>query len=203
MSGLDAPQAAHVQELVGADVAAARSMAARQGGRRVTAIPQEARDGDVIEYVADATDGIVWRFRYRQASAHAYKWERVGGGFLSKTVSAAEGKTGGSYGNLATVGPTVTVPLPGEYVVLLGSDVGVNNTTNTYGAMSFDIGATPAVDADALKGNTFHSSSFMRRLVKTFAAAGTALVAKYKSFDGVTTVTWTHRMIAIRPVRVG
>lgn len=86
----------------------------------VTALPGSPRDGQVIDYVADATAGVVWRLRYRAASASAYKWEFVGGsprfayvsGLATITTSAT------TFTSTAmTGGPTLTAPLSGEYDV--------------------------------------------------------------------------------------
>src|SRR4051794_15998509 len=58
----------------------------------VSALPSSPSDGQVVNYLADGTNGIVWRLRYRAASGSAYKWEYVGGGFL-RVGFTAESKT--------------------------------------------------------------------------------------------------------------
>lgn len=84
----------------------------------VTALPTPATDGQECYYLADATNGVVWHLRYRAGSASTHKWEFVGGAPVSRgpegssTLIAKEEKV------LAS-GPTVTVPLSGEYLVAL------------------------------------------------------------------------------------
>ena len=45
----------------------------------VTSMPTTPYEGQEVYYVADATNGVMWRFRYRGASPSPYKWEFVGG----------------------------------------------------------------------------------------------------------------------------
>lgn len=82
----------------------------------VGALPGSPTDGQECYFLADATAGIVWHLRYRAASASANKWELVGGDPL---VSGPLGSlTTASAALVAlTGGPSVTVPLAGEYLV--------------------------------------------------------------------------------------
>jgi hypothetical protein len=66
----------------------------------VTSLPSSPVDGQVIDYVADATNGVVWRFRYRSASASAYKWEFIGGGNLDSYVAAQQSTSATTTGLL-------------------------------------------------------------------------------------------------------
>jgi hypothetical protein len=47
---------------------------------RVTSLPSTPSDGDIVDFIADASAGVVWRLRYRASSSSSYKWEYVGGG---------------------------------------------------------------------------------------------------------------------------
>lgn len=81
----------------------------------VTALPENPVDTQEIIYLADATNGIEWRFRYRAASASAYKWEFIGGppivtGIQGGLTTAKVAETKQLLG-----GPSITVPLDGEY----------------------------------------------------------------------------------------
>jgi len=179
----------------------------------VTSLPVTPVDGQVINYLADATNGVIWRLRYRAASPSTYKWEFVGGPPLYNEVLASEQSTALGYANLATIGPQITVPLGGDYDVLIGSAVqsvsAVVAGATTY--MSYAIGATGASDTDALSvasvvpgstGLTIINLSRNRR--KTGIAASTAIVAKYK-ITGSASYIWYHasRSMAVIPVRVG
>lgn len=168
------------------------------------ALPANPFDGQVIDYVADAANGVVWRFRYRAASASAFKWELIGGSPLEAHVAAAETQgTTAVYGALTTPGPSITVPLAGDYLVTIGAEI-TNNTAATANMMSYDVGGTGAVDADRIILVLFSASeqsNHERTKLKTALAAATALVAKYKTSGG--TGTYLERTMLVLPRRVG
>jgi hypothetical protein len=121
----------------------------------VTALPGTPYDGQEIFYLVSATNGIVWHLKYRAASASAYKWEYVGGQELRDFLANSESlgaSNFNAYSNLATVGPQVTVPLAGEYLQTMElemfNDGGVSSSNVN---ISFDRGATAAVDADSIQ----------------------------------------------------
>ena len=172
----------------------------------VTALPTSPADGTVIDYVADSSNGVVWRFRYRAGSGSSYKWEFVGGSPLWAEVAAQESYGAGvtTYGDLATAGPAITLPLAGDHMVEVGSLA--RHDTNARAAwMSYQIGGTGASDSDgtyvyAGSTNTVQVPLFRPRL-KTGLGAVT-LTAKYRS-DGTGVATYAHRWIRVTPVRVG
>lgn len=170
-----------------------------------TALPSSPSDGQSFYYVADTTNGVVWHLRYRSASASAYKWEYVGGSQLINTVFANEQYVGAAYGNLATSGPTVTVPLAGDYVVTIGF-TGNNGQAGQVARMSYDIGATGAVDADSVLYVTSVAAGNYATVTKpqrkNAIAASSALTAKYKTAAG-SGVYFQDRFMQVIPVRVG
>lgn len=169
-----------------------------------TSLPGSPTDG--MEYVY--TDSVSaptfqWRFRYNAGSGNTDKWEFVGGAPRRGTdVDTDQNTTSTSYAALATAGPSVIVPLAGVYDVMLGARInqGVSNQTSY---MSYDIGGTGAVDADAITVavgtalNTRHQSFLTRR--KTLTAV--TLTAKYK-VTSTGSGDFANRWIAILPVRV-
>jgi hypothetical protein len=168
----------------------------------LTALPSSPYDGQVIDYLADATNGVVWRLKYRAASASSYKWEYVGGPPLTAEVATQQSTTSTSYADLSTVGPTVTAALAGDYMVTISASVQAASAQNAK--MSYAIGASAAGDADSI--NSYGSASVVeasdaRTQLKTAIAASTALTAKYKVSGG--TGYFQYRYIAITPVRVG
>jgi hypothetical protein len=171
----------------------------------VTSLPISPTDGQVIRFLVDATNGIEWLFVYRQGSGSAYKWEFLGGPPLISEVNVSEDRgAGNTYANLTTVGPSVVLPLAGDYEVH-GGFVGRVTVAGTAW-MSYSIGATAAVDADgwnvgsAAAGNS-HNAAGQRRYIKTFASAAT-LTAKYRNSGGSGSAIFQQRFMAVRPVRV-
>lgn len=160
-------------------------------------------DGDEVVLRVDDAAGVRWRLRYNAASASAYKWEFLGGPFLSSYVTTFETKTGTTYAALTTPGPSVTVPLAGDYEVELGC-YERTNTAGTSSLMGYDLGATPASDSDSVQNDSpsaSNGSSVLARRIKLAVPALTALVAKYRVGSG--SGSWSNRALRVRPVRVG
>jgi hypothetical protein len=173
--------------------------------RTVTSLPGAPVDGQEINYVADSANGIIWKLKYRAASASAYKWEFVGGSSLDAYVDAGENYAGVGYGNAATVGPSVTVPLAGNYDVTL--EFAGSGPSGEYGRMAFMVGASAATDADAVElsspntASIYDYTSVSRTRRNGPYTAGTVLKAQYHS--GGAAFTFKQRRISIRPTRVG
>lgn len=170
----------------------------------VSSLPANPTDGQEVYWLADATNGVMWRFRYNGTSASAYKWEFVGGPPLYSEVTTAETTTSTTFAALATAGPAVVVPLAGDFNVDI-SFYGFNNSAGGRSSMSYDIGGTGAVQADMVSIAVANASSDQhsgtRARVKTLATAST-LTAKYQISTG-STGTFSNRWMRVLPVRVG
>jgi hypothetical protein len=148
-----------------------------------TSLPASPYDGQpyiLVDSVSAPT--YRWSFQYNANSASAYKWEFIGGTAMQNQINTTETKAAGAtYGALTTAGPTITVPRAGDYDVLVGALIGTNTGT-AKAAMSFDIGATGAVNANAAEAAVNGVSSTIasaRTSRLTGVAASTALTAKY------------------------
>jgi hypothetical protein len=82
-----------------------------------TIFPTSPADGNIFIYLADATNGVNWAFKYNAGSASTYKWEFIGGPPILATVETDETTTSTSYTDLSTTGPTVTIARAGNYYV--------------------------------------------------------------------------------------
>lgn len=155
--------------------------------------------GDRCSYVADKTNGVYWELLYD--SEGEYPWKKIGGAPLMAEVSTSQATESKTYAALATVGPSVTVPLKGDYDVHIGSSIG--NTGASASRMSYDIGGTGAVDADSFFGESAAgvTECLTRSKRKTALAASTALVAKYKVTANAG--FFSNRWMRVDPVRVG
>lgn len=172
----------------------------------VSALPASPPDGTEVHYLANAAAGVVWHLRYRAAATGAYKWEFVGGSGLQAYIATAGTTSSAAYTDLATPGPTVTLPLAGEYEVQHAATMGATAASQTA-YQSYAIGAAAAADSEQViqgnpagltTGNFFSLSSAVRRHT---VAAGTALTCKYRSSSGVS--TFQARSLRAVPVRVG
>lgn len=164
-----------------------------------TTPPGSPLTGDIWILVDNATTPtFTWLLRYNAASGNADKWEALNGSAFAE-VATSEVTSSTSYVALTTAGPSITIPRPGVYVIEVGARM--FNTTVNSDYMSFDIGATAAVDADAATGGDSanpHAHNAVTQ--KTIAAASTALVSKYKSATG--TATFAKRYMRVTPMRV-
>jgi len=171
----------------------------------VTTLPSSPVDGQEVYYQADGTNGVIWHLRYRTASASTYKWEYVGGTALSSEVPASEGiPASGSYGNLATVGPSVTVPLAGEYDIYAGAQLTTNAAAYIFLGLAID-GAGVAEWANMYQDPAGANNQVSRRGVRTVtrnaAAPNTGrILMQYRSASGQNTNY--YRFIFAVPIRV-
>lgn len=155
--------------------------------------------GDICTYMADKTNGVYWQLVYDGQGS--YPWKKVGGSPLYSEVEAEQTTSSTSYTNLATTGPSVTLPLKGDYDIEIGYfGKSVSTALTTY--MSYSIGGIGAVDADAAStiAKDQGGSMVSRPRRKTGLAASTVLTAKYKSSQEA---AFLSRWMRADPVRVG
>jgi hypothetical protein len=176
-----------------------------------TALPSSPGDGESFYYIADTTNGVVWHLRYRSASASAYKWEFVGGQALTAQVVTEQslGGTTGSYIDVATVGPSITNPLAGDYLIKWGmrGSIGASESILTA-APKFGAAAAPAsgnVGVQFTCGGLFpagkQAPSVSASDVKTALAAST--LTKLQYFQNNTNNSVGNRFLEMLPIRVG
>ena len=183
----------------------------------VTSLPGSPIDGQEVYYVASATNGVVWHLRYNAGSGSSYKWEFLGGPPLYAEITTGESTTSGSYTNLATIGPQITAPLSGDYMITISAYMtGSSFQGDVWNYMSFAVGGTAASDADSAIHLTMsydgspnaqeNPGTPIRTSRKTGISAGAAITAKYKiairwgdSHSG----GFARRWMTITPVRLG
>lgn len=166
-----------------------------------TSFPGSPTDGQLYTYVADGTNGVYWTFRYRTAAA---AWFFVGGPPLFNEVTTAEATASAAYTALTTPGPAIALPFTADYDVLIGCRVNIPVAAGgDCGFMSYDIGGSAAVDADAVfadgQAMTGGYTSVARKRRKTALTAVT-LTAKYKTLNGGS-LTFADRFMAVWPVK--
>ena len=170
-----------------------------------TSLPVSPADGE--EYLL--TDSVTaptyaWRFRYVAAKA-TNKWIFVGGAERFGEVSTAQALTSTSYVDLATVGPTVAIPVVGDYIVGLGFHVDAIASGGDPVQMSFAIGGTAAVDADSVLANGESAAgddASCARFMRKNALAAVTLTAKYKN-TVTASILLKNRWLSVKPIAVG
>lgn len=178
----------------------------------VTTLPTSPLDGQECFYLADATNGVVWHLKYRATSSSPYKWEGIGGGsrMIGAVVAAENGTATGGYQDLATMGPTVTVPLAGDYEVDFGASfaLAAGGATGIIVAAGVFVGATAPSDntqlatSGSISGSGFTPATARQAVRLNGLASGTVLKLRYNSINSIAFVA-SARRIAVQPVRVG
>ena len=178
----------------------------------VTSMPAASAEleGATVDYLADAANGVVWRFRCRFAgNASAYKWEFVGGSALQDSISNEGAKTaavGLTYYDF-TAPVQVTLPLAGDYEVQVSGNRIQSNTT--YGSIyirHFASAGAWAVDHND-QGFAHITYQFQHAPVSIMstlagATAGATVNVKYTHAGTVQAVNYTQVVLRVRPVRV-
>jgi opacity protein-like surface antigen len=152
---------------------------------------------DEVYLEVDATNGIQWHLAY-ESGEPTYKWRFLGGPPLQATVTASETTTATSPGDLATVGPSITLPRGGDYAadwsVALGANVVPTNllaplTKNNVVQqnLQFTIGTA---------GISYDVSKFW----PVNAAAADVIKVRYSV--NANTGTFQARILRIVPVRI-
>lgn len=163
------------------------------------ALPSSPVDGQLWIYRGSS---FAWQFMYNAGSASALKWEFIGGGALTSVVATSESTSSTTYAALTTAGPSVALPFAGDYEIIIGCTASNSASGSSDCVMSYDIGATGAVDADAVKSVAGTSTVTMERTAIKTGLTAVTLTAKYKTVTGGT-ATFANRYISVRPVRVG
>ena len=167
---------------------------------RSTTFPSTPVDGQLHQYPASASLGVMWLFVYNSGSASAHKWECVSGPPLYAEVETSQTTTSASYVDLATVGPSITVPKAGDYLITCHADTTHSTTHQCW--ISPKIGAATALDADGVAYHAWAASAIgalMTQRVKTLAASD---VIKIQYRTSAATATFLKRRLFITPIRV-
>jgi hypothetical protein len=174
-------------------------------------------DKQEIYFLADATNGVIWHLRYRAFLADGvtpnpspYKWEYVGGGPLTSEIVTSQTRTASTaYTDLATVGPSILLPLAGDYMFEMAAQLITPNTAQTVAFAALAINGvvpTAGLNADAMAyenpAAAFSYATGSREMKRTITAAGNIAKLMYAN-EGSVTGSYSNRTLRATPVRVG
>lgn len=166
----------------------------------VSALPAEPFIGDIC--IFEASEKVGWLLVY--TGVGTFKWKKIGGPPLVAEVAKEETTKSNVYADLETIGPAITAPLKGDYLVGIGC-AAFNSEAGRDNSMSYAIGGTGAIDEDRLKftntGVFLPQGNIFRRKEKTNLAIAASIKAKYKTSGG--TASFNSRFIELDPIRVG
>lgn len=164
--------------------------------------------------VIKISETVFWDLIYNEEAPPPYKWCVLGGPSLENEIvtSANETTNSTSYTALGTTGPTIQLPTAGLFDV----DISMHcwhSVLNGLCAMSYEIGASLAADADsasAFAPAAGNGGFVIRRERRKTFGTGALLVAKYRTSGATMTVAGTaapapgaHRRMKATPIRIG
>jgi microcystin-dependent protein len=172
----------------------------------VTQLPFNASFGDEVLYLADSTNGIYWHFRYDGQGT--YPWKFIGGAPLHSYVDADQATSSTSYADLATVGPSISSLLPGDYDITWGAR-NWNSATNNEARMGISLAGAAVVEPVNMFNNFMGGGGnpapggawATSKTVRHAAFAGGTITAKYRSNPGGSS-NFAGRFLSVLPVRV-
>lgn len=146
-----------------------------------------------------------WLFQYVSAITDANEWLFLGGSALRAEVDTAQTTSSSTYADLATAGPSITIPRAGIYQFRFGAHMSTNpNIVTAYAGLA--INGTVASDNDALillsAAAVDQKAPHAMTRQKTVATAGHVAKLLYKNNDNTDTVTFEKRWLEVIPVRV-
>ena len=153
-----------------------------------------------------------WMFSYDSASS---EWVFLGGPPLVAKVDTSQlAPNSATYVDGTTVGPTITLPLGGDYLIGESVDMafgGGFSSNGNQGYASLSIGGSTPVDADGVTTTTCQNASgtgitneasVARTLMKTGLAASTVIKMQYRvSSANNNRVNIANRYLTVTPVR--
>lgn len=173
----------------------------------VDTLPSSPTDGDVVYFQNAAMEalGIVWTFRYRDASSSDHKWEYVGGAPLHIYEATQYNSTSSSF--VAMGSQTIVAPLDGEYETFLSAAIGLDNSgANKYTHMG--VGVNGSVDAGASMrraGSATEAYGVDGRMLMPKPLdvnAGDVIRPMFKQ-EGSVLAYMEQAKLTLRPIRVG
>lgn len=168
----------------------------------VSSLPASPVDGQIINYEADATSGVIWQLRYRSASASSYKWEFIGGGCLYAQDTSGNRNTSSSAYQ-TTGSPSITLPLAGDYELVFGAAAVQSNVAGGNAMyLGLHIGGTLRQETFFQGVGTGNAGPMSYTAIRTGVTASSAIDVRYKSASSFSS-SFLEMFVSARPRRVG
>lgn len=181
----------------------ARKLLNTQAEPIFTALPSSPVDGQVINYQADANNGVIWRFRYNAASVSSFKWEFIGGSSLSAGPAGDITTAATSYVAM-TGGPTIVLPFSGDYDIELTTSHIANQASSGYSTSDVQANTTdtgPSVTF-VFQNATGQAIDLFKSIRVNSLTVGQTLNVKVYCANGGSN-RFVNARLRIRPIRVG
>jgi hypothetical protein len=192
------------------DTASTWETVGQNARRTVTVLPASGQYPGEEIYLAVTNAGLPggperWLLRYDDTRAGSYKWEVISAKPLIAAVETAESTTSTAVVDLATTGPTLTMPAAGAYDFDIGATA---YNANVSGGALIQLYknaaiATPIAYVGTMGGSANNVQVTVRRQVPNVTVAtGDALKLRY-SVNNLGTASFLGRVLSAAPRWVG
>lgn len=166
----------------------------------VTALPANPQFGDVVTYIADATNGVAWNLQYDASGT--YPWKFIGGSPLYAINATGGGVTTTSNSYQTTSIPSITLTLAGDYMITFGAHRAQNIAAGLNDAM-LGLHVDGSATATAYTTNTtiYDGASVANTVSVTGIAANKAVDVRYKATQSINS-QFANIYESITPIRV-
>jgi hypothetical protein len=173
----------------------------------VTALPANPQFGDVVTYIADATNGVAWNLQYDATGT--YPWKFVGGPPLHNSNGSYPGAINSASFVDVPSGANVTAPLDGDYMVDFSGKA--DCTSSQYGSVNNVAVMTATVAPSAAKAagvSTYTNSggyvraAFSRLVNLDGVSAGETIKMQAQAAVGTVSIVYHYTGMSVTPVRV-
>ncbi len=172
--------------------------------QKVTVLPANAGAGDEVYFQTDTSGVTYWHLAYLPDGS-AYPWKFLGGAYMHSAVETTETTVSTTYTNLATTGPQLVAPLPGDYELRYGATMTGTATDILLASIwrtVIGIADTEAVEVAIANPAAATSGSSPSRSKLFFGvAAQDTLLMQYRTVVG-STGSFSRRWMSLQPVRV-
>jgi hypothetical protein len=167
----------------------------------VTSLPESPSKGDAVLYRVPS--GLWLLVADGDPEATGHPWACAGGPPLYADAQG-EVSTASTTPDALAGGPEVSVPVDGLYDLSIGARI-TNSLSSRDSLMGYQIGADPALEADAVSVRLPSGQlAYHARTVRRALAGETAISARYwTAGEPPGTATFAHRVMTLWPVRVG
>lgn len=173
----------------------------------VTSLPGSPYEGQEIHY--QVSGHHVWHLRWSSRFGDAYGWEYIGGAPAVVSVTTQEATTStGTWHNLATDGPSFSVPLAGYYDVHCDALYANQDASQSTCGIGVVVGNnTPSIQSlgngYTLNAQTGWTQLGYEILYPSLLAANDTLKIRYFVNSHAATRLFSARYLMVRPRRVG
>ena len=170
---------------------------------RVTSLPATPYDGQEVNYVANAANGVLWRLVYNAASASAYKWEFIGGSPLSAEVLGSQTfSTIGAYTDIPGGGVSIALPKAGDYLIHYGGQIGHTGSGQGTFLSVVATGLTAGGNNNAILNQPNTVNSTYASVAKQQRSNGISGTLKLQYWVGIAGGVGQQMFLHVTPVRI-